>query len=57
MGRYGCVLQAMAMMILALVAMGLYEYGLTIPAAVVALVALGIMGWGLLIVNRKSSGE
>lgn len=57
MGRYGCVLQAMAMMILALVAMGLYEYGLGVPAAVLAVAALGIMGWGLVIVNRSPSGK
>lgn len=57
MGRYGCVLQAMIMMLLALVAMAFYEYGQVLPGAVVAAVALGVMAWGLWIVNHKSSGD
>jgi|GEM_PF-1545380 hypothetical protein len=57
MGKYGCVLQAMVMMLVALAAMGLYEYGQTLPAAALGLIALGVMGWGLWIVNRKSSGD
>ena len=57
MGKYGCVLQAMVMMLLALGAMGLYEYGSMLPAALVGAVSLAVMGWGLWIVNRKSSDD
>ncbi len=53
MGKYGCVLQAMIMMLLALAAMGLYEYGAMLPAGALAAVSLVVMGWGLWIVNRK----
>ncbi len=57
MGKYGCVLQAMIMMLLALGAMGLYEYGAMLPAGVLAVVSLAVMGWGLWIVNRKRSDD
>lgn len=57
MGKYGCVLQAMVMMLVALRAMGLYEYGQTLPASALGLIALAVMGWGPWIVNRKPSGD
>ncbi|MCM0756182.1 hypothetical protein M7784_13155 [Desulfovibrio aminophilus] len=55
--RYGCLIQAVLMMILLLAALFFYEYGFDIPAGALGLGGLGVMAWGAWSANRKSRGD
>lgn len=55
--RYGCLIQAVLMMILLLAALFFYEYGFDIPAGALGLGGLGVMAWGAWSANHKSRGD
>ncbi|HMM37127.1 MAG TPA: hypothetical protein PKB11_00045 [Desulfovibrio sp.] len=55
--RYGCLLQAVIMMLLTLAAMGLYEYGFIVSAGILGGIAAAVMAWGIWAVNRRSGKD